>query len=296
MGASKEISVIAGGGHKGLVKFQNSENKNNTVKGSCCLDFRPSDAKLYLIGENIAEIDLNDINTAFEVPFIAKNVYGCMVRSRTVTMFGGNMPKNDMIKRIDESAEARARDIEKNQMFRNGKDATQTQNNMKTDERGNDKTNAQVLSESSETKITESHDEGITVDAVEVADSADSKPRRAVSGMKELEDWVKYDGNNFYYAVKPQIDEMFVCYPQDNELNNTVQNSKWVRVEAEDGYYVVGLLFNDNEPSYICYGVPAAVGTHPPEELENMCVWLPIDETSGYWMIYQSAINGAIVR
>lgn len=288
MSTSKEIVVITGGGHKGIVKFQSVDNGGKAVKGSCCLDFRPSGAKLYMIGGNITEIALNDINTAFEVPFWVNSDYGCVVRSRTVTMFGGNMTKPEMMRRIDEYMDAE----ERKRQAASESSASRKTDVSKVD--GNKKAQTQILTEP-ESAETVSHSD-LKSDEAEIEEMKDNKTRRAVSGMKEIEEWVKYDGNNFYYAVKPQLDEMFVCYPQEDALNNAVQNSQWVRVDAEDGYYVVGLLFNDSEPAYICYGVPAKSGTRPPEELENMCVWLPIDDDLGYWVIYQSAINGAIVR
>ena len=124
----------------------------------------------------------------------------------------------------------------------------------------------------------------------------------ARSDVNPLGEWTKYDGNNFYYAVKPQIDEMFVCYPEEEILVSTVPNSKWVRVDAEDGYYVGGLLYDENEPSFICYGVPQIKSdalVKAPPELQNMCVWLPVnvsESVSGYWIIYQSAKTGEIIK
>ena len=59
----------------------------------------------------------------------------------------------------------------------------------------------------------------------------------------------------------------------------------------------MGVLFNDDEPSFICYGVPASSKQNPPSELENACVWLPVgDGSGGYWVIYQSARTGEIVK
>ena len=110
-----------------------------------------------------------------------------------------------------------------------------------------------------------------------------------------MSEWTKYDGNNFYFAVKPQIDEMFVCYPEEKTLCDAVPNSKWVRVDVKDGYYVVGVLFNEDDPSFICYGVPSPQKAEPPKELQNACVWLPVGD-GGYWIIYQSARNGEIVK
>ena len=80
-------------------------------------------------------------------------------------------------------------------------------------------------------------------------------------------------------------------------LNDAVANSKWAHVQTGEDYYVVGVLFNDDEPSFICYGVPADSKQTPPSELENTCVWLPVgDGEKGYWVIYQSARTGEIVK
>lgn len=253
----KEIVVLSGAGHKGIVKIQNVSSKGNTVKGECNLDFRPTNASLYLVGDKIAKIRLYDTNTAFEVPFCATNEFGCVVRSSSVTMFGGNIPNGKILRRIDE--------------FNKQKTVSESQ-----------KATAQSTESSankSQNKSEESTKIGMTLNDV------------------KLDEWTKYDGNNFYYAVKPQIDELFVCYPEEKTLNEAVANSKWVHVQTSDDYYVVGLLFNDDEPSFICYGVPADSKQTPPSELENACVWLPVgDGEKGYWVIYQSARTGEIVK
>lgn len=253
----KEIVVLSGAGHKGIVKIQNVSSKENTVKGECNLDFRPSNASLYLVGDKIAKIGLYDTNTAFEVPFYATTEFGCVVRSSSVTMFGGNIPNGKILRRIDEY-------------------------NKQTTVNESQKARAQSTESSankSQNKSEESTKIGMTLNDV------------------KLDEWTKYDGNNFYYAVKPQIDELFVCYPEEKTLNEAVANSKWVHVQTSDDYYVVGLLFNDDEPSFICYGVPADSKQTPPSELENACVWLPVgDGEKGYWVIYQSARTGEIVK
>lgn len=246
MDNKKEIVVLTGGGHKGIVKIQSVVGKSDYIKGNCNLDFRPSNATLYIVGEQIAKIKLNDINTAFEVPFCAKDEYGCVVRSSSLTMFGGGMSKSKALSKIDESNK---RDILKESIDK-AKERT------------------------AETSGKEEH----TLDDVLV-----------------MSEWTKYDGNNFYYAVKPQIDEMFVCYPEEKTLCDAVPNSKWVRIDVKDGYYVVGVLFNEDAPSFICYGVPSPQKSEPPKELQNACVWLPVGE-GGYWIIYQSARNGEIVK
>lgn len=238
----KETIILTGSGHKGIVKIQSVIGTNN-VKGTCNLDFRPNNAILYLIGDNIAKVKLNDINTAFEVPFCANCGLGCVVRSNSATMFGGAIQKSVAVKKIDEF-------------------------------------NKQLsLAQSLE----------------KVKDEKDNQ-RLRFEDIKTLSEWTKYDGSNFYYAIKPQLDEMFVCYPSVQSLQNALPSSKWVRIDDEDGYYVVGLIFDEDVPTFICYGVPSKKDVAPPKEIETSCVWVEVDDeqTDGYWVIYQSAINGKI--
>ena len=104
-----------------------------------------------------------------------------------------------------------------------------------------------------------------------------------------------FTGNDFYLAVKPQLDEMFICFPKNTDLENAVPNSKWVNVSGDDGNYVVGLIFNLDEVEYICYGVPYEKKSPPPDEIKNVCDWLALtdDENGkGYYVIYQSAKSG----
>lgn len=260
MESKKEIVVLSGAGHKGIVKIKGATGAENTVKGSCNLDFRPTNATLYLVGDNIAKIGLHDNNTEFEVPFCAKTEFGCVVRSSSLTMFGGNIPNGKILKRIDEF---------------------QKQNALKAT--AETCANKQAQNAKAVAQVNEQTGDKITIGAT----------------LKDLnlDELTKYDGNNFYYAVKPQIDELFVRYPEEKILNDAVANSKWAHVQTGEDYYVVGVLFNDDEPSFICYGVPASSKQNPPSELENACVWLPVgDGSGGYWVIYQSARTGEIVK
>lgn len=344
MGLKKEIAVLTGGGHKGIVKFQSVQNDEEMIEGSCNLDFRPNGAELYFVGDKIAKTQLKDINTQYKVRFCANNgVFGCAVKSRTLTMFGGNMPKGEIARRIDDYNRKNANLDGKDEQATTAKAcamngvcdnncavktpvansacdgccASQRQSQCgktecvcQCDE--NDKTDACKAVEcdtqiAKNQKPKESGEEQyMSIENAEnknrIADVEDNSSVDAqtvhggITKMSEIESWVKYDGNNFYYAVKPQLDEMFVCYPEEKALNDSVPNSKWVHVDDVDGYYVVGILYNESEPSYICYGVPSVSGTRPPQELENMCVWLPTTGNQGYWVIYQSATNGSIIR
>lgn len=308
MSVRKEIIVLSGGGHKGVVKISGVTGKDNVAKVSCALDFRPIGATLYLVGDNIAQIRLNDINCEAEVPFSAEYETGCVVRSSSLTMFGGKGAKSLMLKHIDdfvhaESQKSKAAAAEVSQNFQEENCEVGSVNSVGLEE---------MSLENNNRNDDEQAQTGIDSAKGQASDDS-AKPRRSKpyvgvsskSEVKPLGEWIKYDGNNFYYAVKPQIDEMFICYPEEKLLTDSVPNSKWVRVDAEDGYYVVGLLFDEDEPSFICYGVPQLVSqeknaSRAPDELENMCVWLPLNDLSGlidgYWMIYQSAKTGEIIK
>lgn len=300
--ARKEIIVLNGGGHKGIVKISGAAGKDGFAKVSCSLDFRPNGAKLYLIGDNVAQMALNSTNQEDEVRFSSNSEIGCVLRSSSVTMFGGSGSKSEMLKKI-EAFNNSHKDAHKTAASENSTSCSANVSSANMEERQSaDESYARydASADSIQPEEFEEYDEHS-----DLAEKRENKKNYVGVSSKEvnpLGEWTKYDGNNFYYAVKPQIDEMFVCYPSEDTLAATVPNSKWVRVDAEDGYYVVGLLFDEDEPSFICYGVPQAkTNARPsaPAELENMCVWLPIsghEEIMGYWIIYQSARTGEIIK
>ena len=130
---------------------------------------------------------------------------------------------------------------------------------------------------------------------------ADRAGATDVNVRSVLEEGVTYDGTNFFFAVKPQLDEMFVRYPAEDRLNAIVPNSKWVRVDTDEGdYYVLGVLYDLSTPIFICYGIPGMRNVAPPREIADVCVWLPLSadepDGGGFWIIYQSAENGKCVR
>ncbi|MBO4380873.1 MAG: hypothetical protein J5815_01820 [Clostridia bacterium] len=265
----KEIFVLSGSGHKGSVKISPIDGSKNKVRIECNLDFRPNNATLYVIGDEIAKTPLNDSKTTTELPFLSNSVQGCVVRSSAQTMFGGRGDKAEMLAKINvENGQKSAQKPKQNTVDFKQKsfDAVNKNNVQKDDDIGQKSESSSLAKLLSAT----SNDAGI----------------------------LKYNGSNFYLAIKPQLDEMFVCYKQENALNKAVENSSWVHIDTEDGYYVVGLLKNNDTPAYICYGVPSKDGNDVPPELKNVCVWLPVEDENvkGYWVIYQSAVDGDIVK
>ena len=111
-------------------------------------------------------------------------------------------------------------------------------------------------------------------------------------------DTVRFDGTNFYLSVKPQLDEIFVCFPECDDLEEVVPNSKWAKIQVEDGFYVVGLILDGEVVRYISYGVPATKNSCPPSEIRDVAVWLDDGkkEGKGYWVIYQDAMTGQCLK
>lgn len=106
---------------------------------------------------------------------------------------------------------------------------------------------------------------------------------------------------NFFDEMKPHIDKLFKDNPNDEYLEKILPNSKFVRVQLDDdNYYVLGLIYDDDQIAYICYGVPGFYQNTPPRELSGYPIWVPIDKDKekdfGYWLSYQDAQSGESVK
>lgn len=106
---------------------------------------------------------------------------------------------------------------------------------------------------------------------------------------------------SFYQEIKPQIDRLFKENKEEEYLDKIFPDSKWVKVNLDSGdYYVFGLIYQNNEVKYICYGVPGVYQKIPPRELVGYPTWLPIDNNNqegfGYWLTYQDAESGDSVK
>ena len=109
------------------------------------------------------------------------------------------------------------------------------------------------------------------------------------------------DEKTFYDDIKSQIEDLFLKHSKERELEELIPNSKWIRVDYENGtnYYVLGLIYEDGEIAYIAYGLPAKDDSLPPDDLKEYAQWLPILTPTlnvrGYWVVYQSAKSGESV-
>ncbi len=106
----------------------------------------------------------------------------------------------------------------------------------------------------------------------------------------------------FYDEIKEQIEILFEKYPEETFLNEIIPNSKWIKIDYEDdgNYFVIGLLYEDDCVSYICYGIPGEHTQKPPSEFSGLTQWLPLDpnkpDALGYWLTYQDSKTGENVK
>ena len=107
-------------------------------------------------------------------------------------------------------------------------------------------------------------------------------------------------GGCFYELMKDEIEKVLSSFPEEGALVNTVENSRWVRINYGDNkYYVFGVIYSGGKPQYICYGVPTNDPVRPPESLAGLASFIPASPEvadKGYWIMYQDASTGASVK
>ncbi len=111
----------------------------------------------------------------------------------------------------------------------------------------------------------------------------------------------KTDPDGYYLGVKEEVDKLFASYPKDETLAGAFSCSEWVRIKgtAENPEYLVGVLYEDGRVRYICYALAAEDKNNPPDEIKNVCSFVPaqaFDEEKGFFVIFQSASSGECTR
>ena len=107
--------------------------------------------------------------------------------------------------------------------------------------------------------------------------------------------------DGYYLSVKGEIDDLFSKYPKDDTLCNAFSCSEWARVKGTKKHpeYLVGIVYEEGKAQYICYALAAKAGTPPPEEIKNVCNFVPISafqEQEGFFVIFQSAASGECIK
>ncbi len=109
------------------------------------------------------------------------------------------------------------------------------------------------------------------------------------------------DADGYYRSIKAEIDELFAKYPKDETLNGVFSCSEWVRLKGEEGSpeYLVGVIYEDWKAKYVCYALPAEQSETPPDEIKDVCTFVPtsaFSDTVGFFVIFQSAASGECIR
>ena len=110
----------------------------------------------------------------------------------------------------------------------------------------------------------------------------------------------KTDGDGYYLSVKNELDELFQTYPKDTTLCGAFSSSEWIRVKgtAKQPQYLVGVLYEDGQAKYVCYALAAQDKDNPPDEIKNVCSFVPVSALSehiGFFIIFQSAASGECI-
>lgn len=127
---------------------------------------------------------------------------------------------------------------------------------------------------------------------------------RAHEGEEKVEEvklsaFSKIRGENFYKSIRGKLSEILTANPRDKKLEELIPDSKWVRVYYDKGeYYVVGVLSDEGEVKFLAYGVPGVKTVKPPKEAEELCDFVEVESSigEGYWIMFQNAKNGEIVK
>ncbi len=111
----------------------------------------------------------------------------------------------------------------------------------------------------------------------------------------------KKDPDGYYLSVKSELDELFRTYPRDYTLNGAFSCSEWVRLKgtAKVPQYLVGVLYEDGRAKYVCYALAAEDKDNPPEEIKNVCTFVPcslLKETEGFFVLFQSTATGECIK
>lgn len=104
----------------------------------------------------------------------------------------------------------------------------------------------------------------------------------------------------FYETIKSELNELFNKHEREAVLEKLIPQSKFCKIMyEEDKYYIVGLIFEDKVPQFICYGVPSFNPNVPPKELKGFSGFIPTNPDNmaelGYWIMYQDADTGETV-
>ncbi len=133
-----------------------------------------------------------------------------------------------------------------------------------------------------------------------VENSSDEEKNEEAERESLLQKLSVNTGGDFYNGIREKLDDLFVIHPSATHLNELIPNSEWIKINYDgDDYYVVGKLKENNRTVLIGYGVPGKKTTTPPKIADEIASYLAVDGISpydGYWLIFQDANTGKIIK
>lgn len=136
---------------------------------------------------------------------------------------------------------------------------------------------------------------------VESGDNEKEEQNQCLYEDEKDSDKIKSDGQNleegallkgaFFERIKGEVERLFEENPRMVDLENAVENSKWIKINyGKEKYYVFGVVYDCGEALYLCYGVPAK-SENKPKSFGRGGV-LITTEIAKYWVLYQDAKSG----
>ncbi|MCL1900770.1 MAG: hypothetical protein FWG51_00025 [Firmicutes bacterium] len=102
----------------------------------------------------------------------------------------------------------------------------------------------------------------------------------------------------YYQSIKSELDELFKAYEREYDLEKLIADCRFCKITYEKNkYYIVGVIFENGSPEYICYGVPSNNPVESPKELKGFSSFVPVlkEDNFGYWIMYQDADTGETI-
>ena len=124
------------------------------------------------------------------------------------------------------------------------------------------------------------------------------------TNKEENQEEIMSNAQTFFEMVEPQVNQLFERSEEFVELEQKIDNTKWVKVpyvSEESDHYIMGKIYDNDKVAFLGYGIPAEnKNIAPPINLEKFCQWLPLDANNensfGYWVMYQDATTGQNVE
>ncbi len=131
------------------------------------------------------------------------------------------------------------------------------------------------------------------------SENFEKNQKNASKNLKSLSENID-ETYNFFDEIHEQFDELFNSNKPFLELEEKIENSKWVKVYAKSDFsnhYILGKIFDDEKLKFICYGIPTeSEDVLLDDDLKPYAQWFPFEidgvKGSGYFLTYQDAKTG----